>query len=136
MNYTVSTPAKQPAAAASASAAKQNYEDIQLNNFRAVTAKRLLQSKQTIPHYYLSVDFELDNALKWDNINIFFFYKFKKKETNKLFLLKRVRKDLNEQLSKDNIKISVTDLVIKAAALACKKVPEVNSSWMDTFIRK
>lgn len=112
MNYTVSTPAKQPAQAAGASASgKQNFEDIQLNNFRAVTAKRLLQSKQTIPHYYLSVDFELDNALK-------------------------VRKDLNEQLAKDNIKISVTDLVIKAAALACKKVPEVNSSWMDTFIRK
>lgn len=43
---------------------------------------------------------------------------------------------MNEQLAKENIKISVTDLVIKAAALACKKVPEVNSSWQDTFIRK
>ena len=48
----------------------------------------------------------------------------------------RVRKDLNEQLASDNIKISLNDLVIKAAALACKKVPEANSAWMDTFIRK
>jgi len=48
----------------------------------------------------------------------------------------RVRKDLNEQLAKDNVKISVNDLVIKAAALACKKVPEANSAWMDSFIRK
>lgn len=47
-----------------------------------------------------------------------------------------MRKDLNEQLAKDNVKISVNDLVIKAAALACKKVPEANSAWMDTFIRK
>lgn len=48
----------------------------------------------------------------------------------------RVRKDLNEQLAKDNLKISLNDLVIKATALACKKVPECNSAWMDTSIRK
>ena len=48
----------------------------------------------------------------------------------------RVRKDLNEQLAKENMKISLNDLVIKAAALACKKVPEANSAWMDTYIRK
>lgn len=110
LNYTVSTPAPKPATG-SAAGGQQSFEDIQLNNYRAVTAKRLLQSKQQIPHYYLTVDFELDNALK-------------------------VRQTLNEQLAKDNIKISVTDLVIKAAALACKKVPEANSSWMDTYIRK
>ena len=63
LNYTVSTPAAKPASAAG-TAGKQDFEDIQLNNYRAVTAKRLLQSKQQIPHYYLTVDFELDNALK------------------------------------------------------------------------
>ena len=47
-----------------AAAQSQNYEDVPLNNFRAVTAKRLLQSKQTIPHYYLTIDLEIDNALK------------------------------------------------------------------------
>lgn len=106
LNYTAATPAKEPVAVQS-----QNYEDVALNNFRAVTAKRLLQSKQTIPHYYLTIDLEIDNALK-------------------------VRKDLNEQLAKDNMKVSLNDLVIKAAALACKRVPEANSAWMDTFIRK
>jgi pyruvate dehydrogenase E2 component (dihydrolipoamide acetyltransferase) len=50
--------------------------------------------------------------------------------------LYRVRQDLNEQLAKDNMKISLNDLVIKATALACKRVPEANSAWMDTFIRK
>ena len=48
----------------------------------------------------------------------------------------RLRKELNELLSKDNIKLSVNDFVIKAAALACRKVPEANSSWQDTFIRE
>jgi len=113
-SYVVSAPAARPAAAASAADSfgkQQDFEDIPLNNFRAVTAKRLTMSKQTIPHYYLTVDLEIDNALK-------------------------VRKELNEQLAKDNLKLSVNDLVIKAAALACKKVPEANSAWMDTFIRK
>jgi pyruvate dehydrogenase E2 component (dihydrolipoamide acetyltransferase) len=59
LNYTAATPAKEPVAVQS-----QNYEDVALNNFRAVTAKRLLQSKQTIPHYYLTIDLEIDNALK------------------------------------------------------------------------
>ena len=60
MNYTAATPAKAPAPQAT----QQNFTDLALNNFRAVTAKRLLQSKQTIPHYYLTIDFELDNAIK------------------------------------------------------------------------
>jgi pyruvate dehydrogenase E2 component (dihydrolipoamide acetyltransferase) len=60
-NFVATAPAaKQPAPQVQG----QNYEDITLNNFRAVTAKRLLQSKQTIPHYYLSIDFEIDNLLK------------------------------------------------------------------------
>ncbi|KAG8172530.1 hypothetical protein JTE90_025226, partial [Oedothorax gibbosus] len=76
-----------------------------------VIARRLVQSKQTIPHYYLSVDITMDRIL-------------------------RLRSELNEMLSKDGVKLSVNDLFVKAAALACKKVPEVNSSWMDTFIRQ
>lgn len=113
-NYVVSAPvpkAQVQQQQLTAQQAKQDYEDLTINNYRAVTAKRLTQSKQTIPHYYLTVDVNLDNALK-------------------------VRQDLNEQLAKDNVKLSVNDLVIKAAALACKKVPEANSAWMDTFIRK
>jgi len=48
----------------------------------------------------------------------------------------RVRADLNELLKKDNIKLSVNDFIVKAAALACRKVPQANSSWQDTFIRQ
>lgn len=105
MNFTGTTVSKAPASVS------QDFEDQALTNFRSVTAKRLLESKQTIPHYYLTIDFELDNALK-------------------------VRKDLNETLASDGLKVSLNDLVIKAAALACKKVPECNSAWMDSFIRK
>jgi pyruvate dehydrogenase E2 component (dihydrolipoamide acetyltransferase) len=39
-------------------------------------------------------------------------------------------------MAKENVKISVNDIVIKASAFACKKVPEANSAWMDTFIRQ
>lgn len=87
------------------------FTDIPLTNIRQVIARRLLQSKQTIPHYYLSVDVKMDRIL-------------------------RLRKDLNEILNKDGIKLSVNDFVVKAAAIACRRVPEVNSSWQDTFIRQ
>ena len=66
---------------------------------------------QTIPHYYLSVDVCMDNVIS-------------------------LRKEFNELLAKDGIKISVNDFIIKASALACKKVPEANSSWLDTVIRQ
>ncbi len=39
-------------------------------------------------------------------------------------------------LEKDGIKISVNDFIIKASAIACKRVPEANSSWQETFIRE
>lgn len=87
------------------------YVDIPLSNIRQVIAKRLLQSKQTIPHYYLSVDVKMDNVI-------------------------RLRKELNGILSKQNIKLSVNDFIIKASALACLKIPDANSSWMDTVIRQ
>nr|KAG5685216.1 hypothetical protein BaRGS_013995 [Batillaria attramentaria] len=87
------------------------YTDFQISNMRQVIAKRLTQSKQTIPHYYLTVDVKVDNVLK-------------------------VRKELNELLAKQGMKLSVNDFIIKASAIACKKVPECNSSWMESFIRQ
>ena len=47
-----------------------------------------------------------------------------------------LRKSFNKLLEKDAIKLSVNDFIIKASALACKKIPEANSSWLDTVIRK
>lgn len=87
------------------------YTDIPLTNVRSVIAKRLLQSKTTIPHYYLTVDVCVDKLLA-------------------------LRKKMNDKMAKDGVKISVNDFIIKAVAMASLKVPEANSAWMDTFIRK
>ncbi|KAM6334477.1 dihydrolipoyllysine-residue acetyltransferase component of pyruvate dehydrogenase complex, mitochondrial [Alca torda] len=99
-----------PAATAVAAAQVGTFTDIPISNIRRVIAQRLMQSKQTIPHYYLSIDVNMGEVLV-------------------------LRKELNQEVS-DNIKLSVNDFIIKASALACLKVPEANSSWMDTVIRQ
>ncbi|CAM0912499.1 unnamed protein product [Alopecurus aequalis] len=88
------------------------YVDLPNTQIRKVTANRLLQSKQTIPHYYLTVESRVDNLIK-------------------------LRSELNPlQDASGGKKISINDLVIKAAALALRKVPACNSSWMNDFIRQ
>lgn len=87
------------------------YVDIPVSNVRGVIAKRLLESKNTIPHYYLTVDCNVDEILK-------------------------LRARFNKSLEKSGSKLSVNDFVIKAAAMACKKVPEVNSAWLGNVIRQ
>ncbi|XP_014480892.1 PREDICTED: dihydrolipoyllysine-residue acetyltransferase component of pyruvate dehydrogenase complex, mitochondrial isoform X3 [Dinoponera quadriceps] len=84
--------------------------DIPVSNIRAVIAKRLLESKLTIPHYYLSVDVKMDAVMA-------------------------MREQFNKMLEKDKIKLSVNDIIIKAIAMACKKVPEANSAWLGNVIR-
>ncbi|XP_023410558.1 dihydrolipoyllysine-residue acetyltransferase component of pyruvate dehydrogenase complex, mitochondrial isoform X2 [Loxodonta africana] len=86
------------------------FTDVPVSNIRRVIAQRLMQSKQTIPHYYLSIDVNMGEVLS-------------------------VRKELNKMLEGSG-KISVNDFIIKASALACLKVPEANSSWLDTVIRQ
>ncbi|XP_029029018.1 dihydrolipoyllysine-residue acetyltransferase component of pyruvate dehydrogenase complex, mitochondrial [Betta splendens] len=112
---TAATPAAAPAAPARVAAAPVapagTFTDIPISNIRKVIAQRLMQSKQTIPHYYLSVDVNMDQVLE-------------------------LRKELNAEVTAQNIKLSVNDFIIKASALACLKVPECNSSWMDTVIRQ
>ncbi|CAK6953842.1 dihydrolipoyllysine-residue acetyltransferase component of pyruvate dehydrogenase complex%2C [Scomber scombrus] len=100
-----------PAPAAAAAAPAGTFTDIPISNIRKVIAQRLMQSKQTIPHYYLSVDVNMDQVLE-------------------------LRKELNAEVKAQNIKLSVNDFIIKASALACLKVPEANSSWLDTVIRQ
>jgi pyruvate dehydrogenase E2 component (dihydrolipoamide acetyltransferase) len=76
---------------------------------RKVIARRLTESKQQVPHFYLTVDCELDALLK-------------------------ARADLNAASPKDGpdaFKLSVNDFVIRATALALKKVPAANASWAD-----
>lgn len=48
----------------------------------------------------------------------------------------KLREEFNALLSKEGVKLSVNDFIVKASALACKKVPEANSSWLDTVIRQ
>ncbi|XP_042566805.1 dihydrolipoyllysine-residue acetyltransferase component of pyruvate dehydrogenase complex, mitochondrial [Cyprinus carpio] len=100
-----------PAAPAFAAVPTGTFTDIPISNIRRVIAQRLMQSKQTIPHYYLSIDVNMDQVLE-------------------------LRKELNAEVKADNLKLSVNDFIIKASSLACLKVPEANSSWMDTVIRQ
>jgi pyruvate dehydrogenase E2 component (dihydrolipoamide acetyltransferase) len=85
------------------------YEEIKLSNMRKTIAKRLTESKQTVPHFYLSVDVELDNLLA-------------------------ARKGLNAM--SDDYKISVNDFVIKACAAALMKVPAANVQFMGDTMRQ
>ncbi|KAG5309546.1 ODP2 dehydrogenase, partial [Acromyrmex insinuator] len=85
--------------------------DIPISNIRAIIAKRLSESKQTIPHYYLSVDIKMDPVLA-------------------------MREQFNKLLEKDKIKLSINDIIIKGMAMACKKVPEGNSAWLGNIIRQ
>ncbi len=82
------------------------YDEIPLNSMRKTIARRLTQSKQEIPHYYLTIDCVLDETLK-------------------------VRKHLNEEGADAGVKLSVNDFVVRAAALALKKVPDANVSFAD-----
>lgn len=84
------------------------YEDIEVSNIRRVTAERLAYSKANIPHFYIQIDCNVDK-------------------------LSNIRNELNKH---SPVKLSFNDLIIKAASLACVKVPETNSSWQGTFIRK
>ena len=102
----------QPGAAAaapapSAPAGIENYTDYPVSQMRKVIAKRLSESKFTAPHFYVTMDIDMDNAIA-------------------------ARKAMN---ASGEVKISFNDLVIKATALALKKHPAVNSSWMEDFIR-
>nr|XP_060643716.1 dihydrolipoyllysine-residue acetyltransferase component of pyruvate dehydrogenase complex, mitochondrial [Anolis sagrei ordinatus] len=103
-------PMAAPAATPAAAAPPGVFTDIPISNIRKVIAQRLMQSKQTIPHYYLSIDVDMGDILV-------------------------LRKELNQEMPQ-NTKLSVNDFIIKASALACMKVPEANSSWLDTVIRQ
>ncbi|CCE77202.1 MULTISPECIES: pyruvate dehydrogenase complex dihydrolipoamide acetyltransferase [Wolbachia] len=80
---------------------------VEVSNMRQVIAQRLVESKQNIPHFYLTVDCHVD----------------------KLISLKNEVNSANE-----NNKVTINDLIIKAVAFSMKKFPDINSSWVDTKI--
>ncbi|WP_373502764.1 pyruvate dehydrogenase complex dihydrolipoamide acetyltransferase [Aestuariivirga sp.] len=93
-----------------------SYDLVPHDGMRKTIARRLTESKQTIPHFYVSVDVTLDNLLG-------------------------LRERLNLQAPKDKEgkplwKISVNDFIIKAMAMAMVKVPDANVSWTDSAMVK
>jgi pyruvate dehydrogenase E2 component (dihydrolipoamide acetyltransferase) len=83
------------------------YSERPLTGMRRTIARRLTESKQTIPHFYLTIDCEIDELLKF-------------------------RMELNAK--SDAYRISVNDFTIRAAALALRQVPAANASWSDEAI--
>lgn len=92
----------------------QEFYAVKNNNIRKVIAKRLLESKQNVPHFYLSCELNISKLME-------------------------LRLALNEVAEHDEngnpaYKVSVNDLVIKAVAMALKKVPMANSAWSDDAV--
>ena len=86
------------------------YVEKSINNIQKITAKRLLQSKQEVPHFYLTVECVLDNLMK-------------------------ARKDINEAANGE-YKLSVNDFIIKASAMALKSYPAANVSWQGDSVHQ
>ncbi|WP_020602307.1 pyruvate dehydrogenase complex dihydrolipoamide acetyltransferase [Spirosoma spitsbergense] len=108
-----SAPAPQPAAsapqpAASAPAPSGEYEDVPVSQMRKTIARRLSESLFTAPHFYLTMEINMDKAIE-------------------------LRGTVN---GISPVKVSFNDFVVKAAALALKQHPNVNSSWLGDKIRK
>lgn len=86
---------------------KESYQDVTVSQMRKTIAKRLSESKFSSPHYYLTIEMDMDNAVN-------------------------ARESINNALG---IKISFNDIIIKAAATALRHHPKVNASWHGDFIR-
>ena len=89
-------------------AGQESFEEVPNSQMRKIIARRLGESKFTAPHYYLNVEFDMDNAISF-------------------------REQYN---SIPDTKISFNDIVVKATALALKEHPQVNSQWFDDRIKK
>ncbi len=89
----------------------RSFEEVKLDGMRKTIAARLTEAKQTIPHFYLRRDIQLDALLKF-------------------------RGELNKQLEGRGVKLSVNDFIIKAVALALQAVPDANAVWAGDRVLK
>jgi len=87
---------------------EESYEEIKVSQMRKTIAKRLSESKFTAPHFYLTMEINMDKAIE-------------------------ARKSINEI---SPVKVSFNDLVLKATAAALRKHPDVNVSWLGDKLRK
>ncbi|MFS4579920.1 pyruvate dehydrogenase complex dihydrolipoamide acetyltransferase [Phaeobacter sp. C3_T13_0] len=89
----------------------RDFEEVKLDGMRKTIAARLSEAKQTVPHFYLRRDIQLDALLKF-------------------------RSQLNKQLEARGVKLSVNDFIIKACALALQAVPDANAVWAGDRVLK
>jgi len=87
---------------------EESFEEVPVSQMRKIIAKRLVESKFTAPHFYLTMSIDMDKAVE-------------------------SRPKLNET---SPVKISFNDIVLKACAVALKQHPQVNSSWLGDKIRR
>ena len=99
-----SLPSSASAASVEALYQGRSYKTVPLDGMRRVIADRLTEAKQTIPHFYLRRDIELDTLLK-------------------------LRSEVNAGLEARGVKLSVNDFIIKACAMALQSVPAANAVW-------
>lgn len=97
-----------PAAAQLQSQGEEGYTDNNVSQMRKAIARRLSESKFSAPHFYLTIEIIMDKAME-------------------------ARTQMNEV---STVKISFNDMIVKAAAMALRKHPAVNSSWMGDFVRQ
>ena len=107
-HYVPYTPAAHTTSFTAAPAGTVSYTDEPISQMRKTIARRLAESKFTAPHFYLTLDIDMDAAIA-------------------------TRKGLN---SLDGVKVSFNDMVIKAVAMSLRKHPAINSAWMGDFIRR
>ncbi|NWS39624.1 ODPX protein, partial [Probosciger aterrimus] len=100
-------PAVPPLSTPGQPAAPGTFTEIPASNVRRVIAKRLTESKTTIPHAYAAADCDIDAILR-----------------------------LRKELAKDDIKVSVNDFIIKATAVTLKQMPDVNATWDGEVCRQ
>lgn len=98
---------KAASSSAPAVVGQESYEDVPLSQMRKTIARRLSESKFSAPHFYLTMEIDMDNAIA-------------------------ARKAINDN---SDARISFNDLVIKAVAMALRKHPKVNASWLGDKIR-
>lgn len=106
-NYQAPAAQKTSAPTVAAAPAGASYDQVPVSQMRKTIARRLSDSKNTAPHFYLTLDIDMDEAIE-------------------------ARKKINAVA---DTKISFNDFVIKAAAVALKQHPTINSSWMGDHIR-
>ncbi|MFM7403002.1 MAG: 2-oxo acid dehydrogenase subunit E2 [Erythrobacter sp.] len=111
---TAAAPVAAPAPASAPAPAIEGgapFAEEKLSGVRKVIARRLTESKQTVPHFYLTIDIRLDPLLE-------------------------LRSQLNKSLEPDGVKLSVNDLLIKALARALIRVPQCNVSYHGDTLRR